>query len=255
MTNGLDALTEKEKQTLRLIVQGYDAKSLAGHLGISVYTVNERLREARRKLAVSSSREAARILSRAEAAPPQFLADKQLGEAAAREPVEQASPPEAAAPKSRRPLILGGLAVMSVVLAAFALATQAPVATMQAGAAATPAADAPVSDKRAAVTSAAEAFLSRVDARDWQGSYAATTRSFHNSNTEAAWAEASEKVYPSPDTLRSRTLASADFAPAPPDGSWIVKFHTSFAKRGNVTEIVALVREDGVYKVAGIFVE
>ena len=60
------ALTEKEKQTLRLIVCGHDAKSVARSLGLSVHTINERLRDARRKMAVSSSREAARLLLDAE---------------------------------------------------------------------------------------------------------------------------------------------------------------------------------------------
>ena len=64
--DGVRALTEKEKQTLRLIVRGHDAKSSARDLGLSVHTINERLRDARRKLAVSSSREAARMLLAAE---------------------------------------------------------------------------------------------------------------------------------------------------------------------------------------------
>src|SRR3990167_863943 len=62
MTEGYQTLTEKEKQTLRLVVRGYDAKSMARYLGLSIHTVNERLRYARRKMEVSSSREAARIL-------------------------------------------------------------------------------------------------------------------------------------------------------------------------------------------------
>ena len=60
------SLTEKEKQTLRLMVRGHDAKSIARALGLSVHTINERLRDARRKMAVSSSREAARLLLAAE---------------------------------------------------------------------------------------------------------------------------------------------------------------------------------------------
>ena len=56
MTAGFQSLTEKEKETLRLLVSGYDAKSMARHLGLSVHTINERLRDARRKMAVSSSR-------------------------------------------------------------------------------------------------------------------------------------------------------------------------------------------------------
>jgi DNA-binding CsgD family transcriptional regulator len=70
MSEGYRALTEKEKQTLRLLVSGYDAKSMARELGLSVHTVNERLRDARRKMAVSSSREAARQLHKAELGPP-----------------------------------------------------------------------------------------------------------------------------------------------------------------------------------------
>lgn len=62
MTTGLDALTEKEKQTLRLILRGHDAKSAARELALSVHTVKERLRDALRKLGVTSSREAARRL-------------------------------------------------------------------------------------------------------------------------------------------------------------------------------------------------
>ena len=61
MTGNLEALSEREKETLRLLLQGYEAKSIAKHLGLSVHTVNERLRASRRKLEVSSSREAARL--------------------------------------------------------------------------------------------------------------------------------------------------------------------------------------------------
>lgn len=62
MTSGLDRLSERERQALRLLASGHDGKSIAAALDISVHTVNERLREARRKIGVSSSREAARLL-------------------------------------------------------------------------------------------------------------------------------------------------------------------------------------------------
>lgn len=83
MADRFHALTEKEKQTLRLLVVGYDAKSMARHLGLSVHTINERLRDARRKMSVSSSREAARLLLDAEGEAPKYLGDKRLGDAAA----------------------------------------------------------------------------------------------------------------------------------------------------------------------------
>src|SRR3546814_18394369 len=80
-TQGINALTEKEKQTLRLIVRGHDAKSIARNLDLSVHTINERLRDARRKLTVSSSREAARLLFDAEGEPPNPSGDTNIGEA------------------------------------------------------------------------------------------------------------------------------------------------------------------------------
>ena len=72
-------LTPRQKEILRLILNGFDAKSAARELGISVHTVNEHLSEARRQLGVSSSREAARILGQAESAPPNNMGPKRLG--------------------------------------------------------------------------------------------------------------------------------------------------------------------------------
>jgi DNA-binding CsgD family transcriptional regulator len=66
MNEGLPALSEREKETLRLLLGGYDIKSVAADMGLSVNTVNERLRDARRKLGASSRRQAARMLADAE---------------------------------------------------------------------------------------------------------------------------------------------------------------------------------------------
>jgi DNA-binding CsgD family transcriptional regulator len=55
-------LTARERQVLGLLARGYDIKSAAKELSISTSAVGDRLRQARRKLEVSSSREAARIL-------------------------------------------------------------------------------------------------------------------------------------------------------------------------------------------------
>lgn len=72
-------LTPRQKEILRLILNGFDAKSAARELGISVHTVNEHLTEARRHLGVSSSREAARILGQAESKPPNNAGPNKLG--------------------------------------------------------------------------------------------------------------------------------------------------------------------------------
>jgi len=72
-------LTQRQKEILRLLLIGFDAKSAARELGISVHTVNEHLREARRHLGVSSSKEAARILRQAECIPPNNMGPNALG--------------------------------------------------------------------------------------------------------------------------------------------------------------------------------
>lgn len=243
-------LTEKEKQTLRLLVSGHDAKSMARELGLSVHTVNERLRDARRKMAVSSSREAARQLREAERDAPQSLGDKHLGDAEAPFGAQTAeSQPTGSAILHCRWLI-GGTVMTFLLAAAYTLAALSGAAAPGASSA-----EASATVNQAAATDAAKAFLARVDARDWAGSYAATGQVFRSVNTEAVWAETSEKVYPPLGALRSRTLSYADYVPAPPNGSWIVKFRSSFANRASAIETLSLVRENGGYKVTGIFVD
>lgn len=52
-------LNEKEREILALILEGHSVKSAARLLDVSANTLNERLRSARRKMGVASSREAA----------------------------------------------------------------------------------------------------------------------------------------------------------------------------------------------------
>ena len=121
MTQGYPALTEKEKQTLRLLVAGYDAKSMARHLGLSVHTVNERLRDARRKMTTSSSREAARLLREVEVQDPELLGDKQMGDASAHGTAQvTGQPAEGRGIWRRTGWIVGGI-LMSISLALLAL--------------------------------------------------------------------------------------------------------------------------------------
>jgi DNA-binding CsgD family transcriptional regulator len=71
-------LSQREREVLRLLTRGHDGKSAAQALGISLTAVHERLREARRKLDTTSSREAARLLAAAEG-DPHFRVDENLG--------------------------------------------------------------------------------------------------------------------------------------------------------------------------------
>ncbi|MEO0057326.1 MAG: hypothetical protein RIT17_776, partial [Pseudomonadota bacterium] len=58
-----DTLTDRELEILRLLAGGHTVKSIAAQLERSEASINERLREARRKTGVGSSRELARRLA------------------------------------------------------------------------------------------------------------------------------------------------------------------------------------------------
>lgn len=57
-------LTDKELEILRLLAGGHTVKSIAARLERSEASINERLREARRKTGVGSSRELARLIAK-----------------------------------------------------------------------------------------------------------------------------------------------------------------------------------------------
>lgn len=61
-TGPLTRLNEKEQEILTLLTAGHTVKSIAAQLGRSEASINERLREARRKTGIGSSRELARLL-------------------------------------------------------------------------------------------------------------------------------------------------------------------------------------------------
>jgi len=79
MYDGISPLTDREKEVLRLLLLGHDAKSAASVLQLSVHTVNERLRDSRRKFGVTSSREAARILGELEHKTHKKFGDENFG--------------------------------------------------------------------------------------------------------------------------------------------------------------------------------
>jgi DNA-binding CsgD family transcriptional regulator len=56
------SLSDRELEVLRLLAAGHTVKTIAAQLGRSEASINERLRDARRKTGVGSSRELARLL-------------------------------------------------------------------------------------------------------------------------------------------------------------------------------------------------
>ena len=253
---GLQALTEKEKETLRLLVDGHDAKSMARHLGLSVHTINERLRDARRKMAVSSSREAARQLRALERGAPEYSGDRLLGDAAALRDMEELRTPAGTRRTSRRVGWIAGGIFMSINLALFALASlpgtaptpESPPATLP-----TMTLSAPASET--AAVQAARQWLALVDKGDWSGSWNATGAAFKSLNSVERWTEVSQSVRPPLGAVISRELVSEQEVPAPPYGYQMVKFRTDYANKAGAIETLSLVREGGSWRVVGVTVE
>ena len=249
--DGCWALTDKEKQTLRLIVRGHDAKSIARSLGLSVHTINERLRDARRKMAVSSSREAARRLLEVEGTDtPQLFGDAQIGEDRAGLPIDQGEAPIGGAGRAyRRPSIIIGVLFMTLALAFLALTALPQLASTQASAPASAA------TTNAEVVRSAEQFLALLDQGRWDESYRATGSAFRKQNTLQVWASVSEQVRPPLGAVVTRNFLSQQDLPAPPRGYEVVKFRTAFANKATAVETVTLEREDGTWRVVGVTIE
>ncbi len=248
MTERFDALTEKEKRTLRLMGRGHDAKSAAAALELSVHTINERLRAARRKLEVTSSREAARLMMEHERH--QISVDKDFRGAASPTRSDGFSVPETLHAgewgKGRAIALITGAVLMSIIAAAMLLTT--PVMTDRAGS--------PRIEETARDTSletAARKWLALVEAKDWEASYAATAASFRKANTLELWSDSAESVHGALGRIVSRQFVGADDVPSP-QGITIVKFRSDYTNRRNVIVTVSLVEEDGAWKVAGIYV-
>lgn len=249
-------LTEKEKLTLRLIVRGHDAKSIARSLDLSVHTINERLRDARRKMAVSSSREAARMLLEAEGGAigppaPYSFGDREIGGDAPAASVDLGGAPiggvERAYPRS---WIIIGAVLMTLALGLLALAALPNLVSTYAPAPAT----SPEAPASAAVDAARE-WLVLGDQGRWDEGYRATGAAFRKLNTPQIWAETSQRVRAPLGALISRTFVSQENLPAPPYGYEVVKFRTSFANRAEAMEVVTLERESGAWRVVGVMIE
>lgn len=250
MPAGVQILTDKEKETLRLMGRGHDAKSMARHLGLSVHTINERLRVTRRKLSVSSSREAARLLLESEQPTPESVVDKDLGEAGPHRAAAQAAAAiDRRGRATRVPWVIAGVIVVSLILGITALLMQPQLAS-------TPASSpAQASPAQAEAVRSARDWLAIVDAGRWEESWRATAASFRSLNTVQAWTDASEQGRVPLGAVVSRAGVSVESVPAPPAGLEMVKFRTSFANRPGVVETVSLVREGQAWRVVGYWIE
>jgi hypothetical protein len=103
-----------------------------------------------------------------------------------------------------------------------------------------------------------EAFLDRVDAGDWEGSWEAAGPSFQSQVTAAEWEQQIEPLRGMLGDVQSRELVSVQMTqtlPGAADGTYeVVRFETLFAgASGPVTEsVIAMAGEQG-WEVVGYF--
>jgi DNA-binding CsgD family transcriptional regulator len=253
MTDGYHSLTDKEKQTLRLILCGHDAKSMAGELELSVHTVNERLRNARRKLAVTSSKEAARVLLEAEGEAPEISGYKGLGDAEQALILPDRVQPDNGPMAGMSPVaIFGGLSIMSLLAVTLAFLLPLPDSAFTPGSNSETAA---TSQSEAEAEAAARDWLELVDAGNAEASYAHTAHAFRALNTLETWQRVMGSVRtPLGETLSRRLVAVQ--SPDRPEGYTDVVFETVFANRtGAASETATLAQVDGEWRVVGIVLE
>ncbi|MBV7266927.1 helix-turn-helix domain-containing protein [Erythrobacter ani] len=267
MNSGIADLTEKEKEALRLLLVGHDAKSSARQLDLSVHTINDRLRNARRKLGVSSSREAARILGDAEGADPHNIAHTSFGIA---ETDGAADTADLTNTKSGRPIgfawLTGGMLIMSIVIAAAIIGVvytsgeeEKPIAPAETSASSQSAVDVSPDNATPAAVSRANAFLSEVDAGNWDGSWQQAGDFFQAETTADEWGAVIEPVRGPLGQVEDRRLASVQqlsTLPGAPEGDYeVFQYQTKFSGRDLIAvETVVLIKNESGFDIAGYFI-
>nr|WP_298896631.1 DUF4019 domain-containing protein [uncultured Altererythrobacter sp.] len=268
MSGSIENLTDKEKEALRLLLAGHDTKSSASELDISVHTVNDRLRNARRKLHVSSSREAARILGEAEGATaglaPQNPAHISFGIPAS-DTDEDTADLTNTQPSGPFGLtwLAGGMLIMSIVIAAAIVG----VVYFSDDGAATTAAHPPAETEASQSAPAenpesldrAENFLKFVDAGDYAGSWQATGPLFQAEASADEWVSMVEPVRKPLGAVKERNLTNVQRAstlPGAPEGEYeVLQFQTDFAgEEGLAIETIVMLQGEQGWEVTGYFV-
>lgn len=260
MSEAITSLSEKEKETLRFLSSGYDAKSIAKDLGLSIHTVNDRLREARRKLNVSSSREAARLLARAEDEHPKFLAPTNFGLAELEIETLQTAR-TGAGPLSgishRFWWLTGGFVVLFAIAAALLSGhgAEAPHASSTFVSQPRALSPAPIT---AASASQARNWLKAVDQRNWSKSWREAGAIFRSQVTADGWTSAIVPVREPLGAVISRslaTVATTHSLPGAPAGEYeVLEFHTNFAAKRGAIETVVMAKEQAGWRVNGYFI-
>ncbi|QUM74625.1 helix-turn-helix domain-containing protein [Sphingopyxis granuli] len=259
MSEAIKSLSEREKETLRLLLAGHDAKSIARDLDLSVHTVNDRLREARRKLGVSSSREAARLLAQAEVENPKFLAPTNFGmaeKAIGTQQTVRTGPPTGI--NHRFWWLTGGLLVLLAIAAAALLSlngAEGPRASSTLASQTSAPSSAPAT---AASANQARNWLTLIDQQNWSESWGKAGTIFRSQISADGWASAIVPVRKPLGTVISRSLAKVTKTtslPGVPAGEYeVLEFQTNFAAKRGAIETVVMVKEQAGWRVDGYFI-
>lgn len=254
MPSGIEQLTDREREVLQLLLKGHTAKSAANELSLSVHTVNDYLREARKKLGVTSSKQAARLLADAENSAPQNLASEEMG--INPYPSSNHNPEPSQTKRSPRRAVLwitGGIFMIAGILALALLAGSSGGADQ----ASTPVAATQAQDE--AATKDARDWLSYIDKSQWQASWENAGSIFQSGVTAESWARQVDAVRSPLGSVVSRTVKTVNFydeLPGAPEGDYmVVQFDTNYAKAPGATETVIMADEEDSWKVIGYFIK
>lgn len=253
------SLSEREKDVLRLLAAGHEAKSVAQTLGLSVHTVNEYLRSARRKLDAPNSRAAARQLAAFEEASapknrtPEFLGDENSGD------VGQGDEAQTPGPKRHRTLrialLSGGLVAMFVIFASvFAIA----LGWIGVGTPTQVVVEAEARVIPAEARTVASEWIVLLDAQDWAASHEAMGEAVKAGVSVDQWRDTVSPVRQALGEFKGRTLADGErtsILPGAPEGDYALQqFKASFSNAPEAVETVILSQEAGRWKVVGYYV-
>ena len=250
MSQGYKALSDKEKETLRLILHGHDAKSMAQELALSVHTINERLRSARRKLEVTSSKEAARLLLQEEGDAPQFLADKSLGD----EPGHGDAADQDFAKAGFGPAWKIGAILMLMTFTILTLAAvlppetagtrfDLPVETRESSA------EQPMSSELDQAKEIALLWLGLVDREDFVSDDISVEEADLESGNLAGWSKLIDRRREFGRAVQ-REAQRIDIISGTDQDRWIVRFRTDFERLRGAYEKVTLVEHEGTFVTA-----
>lgn len=198
----LAGLNDREQEILRLLAAGHTTKSIATQLGRTETAITERLRAARRKTGVGSSRELARLLEAQE------IWDRKIDLSPPDSPAKLVLPPASSGPgwSKGKILMLLSLPVTAAGLI-MAMASSAPPA-------ATPVAAQSISGPSSLVGSWA-LDVSRIPAEERPGRVTITFRKA----PDGKWISLVEIVAPDGSSRHAESTAATDGVPEPITGN------------------------------------